>query len=151
MSTYDNVLEQLDAWGEAYEIVPHAEVWTCETMAEYCGCTVREILKSVLLEDSEGTVWVYVLPGDEKVRSNALRRSLGVSRISFAKEERAEALCGCTIGCIPPFGHSTPLPILVHSGVFDSPYGYLSPGKHDCSLKMRSEALKRIEDARILE
>ena len=146
-----NVIKLLESWGEEYEIIEHEPVWTCELMARYCNCKESEILKSVVLEDSSHRLWVYVLPGDHKVESRLLRKRLGVKNISFANKERAEEMCGCDIGCIPPFGHAASFPVVVHEQVFNHEYGFLSPGLHDKSVRIRTDALRRMEGVKIIQ
>jgi len=145
---YQNIIGTLDREQVDYEVIQHEDVWTCDKMAEYCGCREAEILKSAVMQDQDGKMWVYVLPGDKKIKANALRRHLGVKSLSFAKKEAAEAACGCEIGCIPPFGHQTALPIIIDEDVFAHERGYLSPGRHDCSIRIPNRFLRALPGAR---
>ena len=64
--------------------------------------------------------------------------------ISFAKPEPVSEAVGCEVGCVPPFGHLTDLPIYADPDLTRQAYLYFNPGVHHKSIKIKSRDLKKL-------
>jgi prolyl-tRNA editing enzyme YbaK/EbsC (Cys-tRNA(Pro) deacylase) len=68
-----------------------------------------------------------IAAGQARIDDRALARELGVGRkkVGLAMPERAYAISGFVVGCMPSFGHYTPLPTLIDTAVaqLDRVYG----------------------------
>ena len=89
---------------------------TAEDAALACGVTVGQIVKSLVF-DTGGTATMVLVDGASRVDEKGLARELGVDAVRRADPEQVRAATGYAIGGVPPFGHATPLPVLVDRGL----------------------------------
>ena len=119
----DRLLEILDSSGVAYEVID-CDPALADT-AEFCEAY------GYALDDSANTIVVVgktdppiyaaciVLATTKLDVNKAVRKRLGVRKISFASGEATEALTGMAIGGVTPFGLPADLPLWVDSRVMD--------------------------------
>jgi len=127
----------------AYEVVAHEPVYTNPAMAEALGVSEAETVKSLVLLTKEKQMVVLVLPGNKKVEWKEAAAGIGTKKVSFAKPEAVLEKVGCEVGCVPPFGQLTPLPIYMDPELVKKEFVYFNPGKHDKSFKIRAWDLKK--------
>ncbi len=60
---------------------------------------------------------MVLVDGASRVDEKGLARELGVDAVRRADPEQVRAATGYAIGGVPPFGHATPLPVLVDRGL----------------------------------
>jgi prolyl-tRNA editing enzyme YbaK/EbsC (Cys-tRNA(Pro) deacylase) len=48
------------------------------------------------------------------------------------------------VGCVPPFGQLTPLPVYMDPDLAKKEFVYFNPGKHDKSFKIKAWDLKKV-------
>lgn len=82
-----------------------ASTRTAAEAAEACGCTVGQIVKSLIFKGSEsGLPYLLLVSGANRVNEEAVGRILGETLerpdAAFVRE-----VTGYAIGGIPPFGH----------------------------------------------
>ncbi|NJN53876.1 MAG: YbaK/EbsC family protein [Anaerolineae bacterium] len=97
------------------EIVEFAQTTrTAQEAAEAIGCTVAQIVKSLCFEVSGGAVMCLV-SGANQLDEKKLAALCGVSRkqVQRASAELVKEQTGFSIGGVPPFGHTRPLPIYI--------------------------------------
>ena len=99
---------------------------TVESAAEALGIPVAAMTKNIVWLAGDAPVLV-IASGQARVDDRALARQLGVGRkkIGLATPERAYAISGFVVGCMPSFGHRAPLPTLIDVPVtqLDRVYG----------------------------
>jgi Cys-tRNA(Pro) deacylase len=87
---------------------------TAEDAAHSIGCTVAQIVKSLLfiVEDQP---MLALVSGPNRLDEKKLAALCGVSRqkINRADADTVRQATGFTIGGVPPFGHSTKLPTYI--------------------------------------
>lgn len=132
-----------------YEAVDHEPVFTNPAMAEALGVTEAETVKSLALMTKEKKMVVLVLPGNKKVEWKKAAADIGTKKVSFAKPEQVLEKVGCEVGCVPPFGQLTPLPIFMDDELIQKPYVYFNPGVHDKSYKIRGWDLKKVSAPKV--
>jgi len=89
---------------------------TAAEAAAAIGCDVDQIVKSLVF-DAGGTATMVLVDGASRVDEKRLAQELGVDAVRRAHPEKVRAATGYAIGGVPPFGHATPLPVLVDRGL----------------------------------
>lgn len=144
MTLEEKIVQALQDRGIDFEIYKHEPVYTNPTMATALGVSEAETVKSLVLTTKEKALVVLVLPGNKKVDWKAAARTANTKKVSFAKPEAVSAAVGCEVGCVPPFGHKTTLPIYMDADLLQQPYVYFNPGVHHKSFKVRSRDLQKL-------
>jgi len=140
----ENIIQMLEKQGVNYEIVEHEPVYTNPAMAEALGVSESETVKSLVLSTKEKEIVVFVMPGNKKVNWKTAAKTAGTKKVGFAKPEIVSDLVGCEVGCVPPFGHMTDLPIYLDGALLHQKFVYFNPGVHNKSFKVTSRDLKKL-------
>ena len=128
----------------SYGVFTHEPVYTNPVMAEVLGVSEGETVKSLVLTTREKEMIVLVLPGDKRVNWKQAAAGVGTRKVSFARPEAVAAAVGCEVGCVPPFGHLTPLPVFMDKEMASKDFVYFNPGVHDKSFKIKAADLKNL-------
>jgi Ala-tRNA(Pro) deacylase len=144
MTLEEKIIATLQEKNIAYEIFEHEAVYTNPAMAEALQVGESETVKSLVLKTKEGDLFVLVLPGDKKVDWKKAAAGANTKKVSFAKPEEVSRAVGCEVGCVPPFGHLTALPIYMDPELTKKDVVYFNPGVHDKSFKIKAWDLKKI-------
>ncbi|MDY6904708.1 MAG: YbaK/EbsC family protein [Thermodesulfobacteriota bacterium] len=128
----------------AYDVFEHDPVYTNPDMAEALGVDENETVKSMVAETSENNMIVIVLPGNHRIDWKLTARCAGTKKITFARPEMVPPAVGCEVGCVPPFGHETSLPVFMSPALGYNEYLYFNPGVHNKSFKIRFTDLKTL-------
>lgn len=141
----DRLLEILDSTGVAYEVID-CDPALADT-AEFCEAY------GYALDDSANTIVVVgktdppiyaaciVLATTKLDVNKAVRKKLGVRKISFASGEATAALTGMAIGGVTPFGLPADLPLWVDSRVMERDRIILGGGGRDRKVLASPEIL----------
>ncbi len=144
MTLEEKIIAMLEQNNITYEIFEHEPVYTNPVMAEVLGVQESETVKSLVLKTKEGTMAVLVLPGDKRVNWKQAAAGMGTKKVSFAKPEVVSEAVGCEVGCVPPFGHLTTLPVYMDPEMTKKDFVYFNPGVHDKSFKIKAWDLKKL-------
>jgi len=144
MTLEEKIIAMLEENKVSYEIFEHEPVYTNPVMAEVLGVRESETTKSLVLKTKEGRLAVLVLPGDKRVNWKQAAAGMGTKKVSFAKPEEVSEAVGCEVGCVPPFGHLTSLPIYMDPEMTKKDFVYFNPGVHDKSFKVKAWDLKKL-------
>ena len=144
MNLEEKIRAQLDEQKIAYEVIEHEPVYTNPAMAEALNVSEAETVKSLVLKTKEGRMIVLVLPGNKKVDWKLAAAGAKTKKVSFAKPEEVSPAVGCEVGCVPPFGHLTSLPVYMDPDLTQKNYVYFNPGVHDKSFKIKAWDLKKL-------
>ncbi len=144
MTLEEKIVQKLREKGIDYEVHEHAPVYTNPAMAEALGVTEAETVKSLVLTTKEKSMVVLVMPGNKKVDWKAAAKTVNTKKVSFAKPDAVSASVGCEVGCVPPFGHLTELPVYLDPDLMRQTYVYFNPGVHHKSFKVTSRDLKTL-------
>jgi len=82
--------------------------------------------------------------------NHAVRKVMGVSRLSFATAEETMALTGMMIGGVTIFALPEGLPIYVDDSLMSSPYVILGGGSRSSKIKIAPEVFARLPGAQII-
>jgi len=144
MTLEEKIVLLLEENKVAYEVVEHEPVYTNPAMAEALNVTESETVKSLVLKTKEGKLIVLVLPGNKKVNWKQAAAGAKTKKVSFAKPDEVRQTVGCEVGCVPPFGHLTLLPIYMDPDLTRKKEVYFNPGVHDKSFKIKAWDLKKL-------
>jgi len=144
MTLEEKIIQLLEKHGISYEVCEHEPVFTNPAMAEALGVSESQTVKSLVLTTKEQKPVVFVMPGDKKIDWKAAAKTAGTKKVGFAKPEDVLELVGCEVGCVPPFGHMTDLPIYFDGQLMHQPAVYFNPGVHDKSFKINPRDLKKL-------
>ena len=144
MDLEEKIIDLLTEQKISYEIVEHEPVYTNPAMAEALNVSESETVKSLVLKTKEGNMIVLVLPGNKKVDWKQAAAGAKTKKVSFAKPEEVSEAVGCEVGCVPPFGHMTEIPIYMDPDLTKKNFVYFNPGVHDKSFKVKAWDLKKL-------
>lgn len=144
MTLEEKIIQMLKDKGIEYEVYEHEPVFTNPIMAEVLGVTEAETVKSLVLTTKEKKMVVLVMPGNKRVDWKAAAKTVGTKKVSFAKPDAVSEAVGCEVGCVPPFGHLTTLPVYLDPELMRQAFVYFNPGVHHKSFKVSSRDLKKL-------
>lgn len=144
MKPEDKIVDCLQKENIFYEVFEHEPVYTNPTMAQALKVTESETVKSLVLLTKEKKMVVLVLPGNKKVDWKKAAADIGTKKVSFAKPEQVLEKVGCEVGCVPPFGQLTDLPVFMDRDLTQKEYVYFNPGVHHKSFKIKAWDLKKL-------
>ena len=144
MTLEEKIIEILEGNKIAYEVFKHEPVYTNPAMAEALNVSEAETVKSLVLNTKEKKMIVLVMPGNKKVNWKAAAAQANTKKVSFAKPESVAEAVGCEVGCVPPFGHFSDIPIYLDPDLAQKEYVYFNPGVHDKSFKIKAWDLKKM-------
>lgn len=149
MLTSDDLQAYLQQHAVAATILRLAdETPTVPAAAAALGVSAAQIVKSVLFLVDERP-WLVVAAGTARVSRRKLATHLGVGRKrpKLATADQVLAWTGYPAGTVPPFGHATPLPTLIDSGVTTHALLYAGGGAHNGMMRIACDELLRVLDA----
>ena len=150
MTPEEKIIGMLNENKINYEVFEHEPVYTNPTMAEALNVSESETVKSLVLMTKEKKMVVLVLPGNKKVDWKKAAAGIGTKKVSFAKPEEVLDKVGCEVGCVPPFGQLTPLPIFMDPDLAKKDFVYFNPGMHDKSFKIKAWDLKKVSKPKFI-
>lgn len=116
--------------------------------ARALGVPPDQIIKTlVFLVDGEPVV--YIANGPERVDRRILARHFGVGRkkVKLADAATVLELTGYPAGGVPPFGHRTRMPVLIHPRVLSLPTVYGGGGDDHTMLRVSPQEIVRVTGA----
>ncbi len=144
MNLEEKIRQKMEEENVPIECVEHEPVYTNPAMALALGVEESQTIKSLVLKTREGRFFVLVLPGDKKVDWKVLASKLDTKRTEFAKPEEVLERVGCEVGCVPPFGHVTQLPVYMDKDLLKKEMLYFNPGVHNKSFKVKGWDLRKL-------
>ena len=83
--------------------------------------------------------------------NHAVRKLIGVSRVSFASAEDTVALTGMMIGGVTVFALPSELPIYIDAPIMSLDYVILGGGSRSLKVKISPEALTHLPNTRVIQ
>ncbi len=150
MNLEEKIRKKMEEEKISIEAVEHEPVYTNPAMALALGIKESQTVKSLVLKTKEGKFAVLVLPGDKKMDWKVVASQLNTKKIEFAKPEEVLQLIGCEVGCVPPFGHLTEVPIYMDKELLKKDTVYFNPGVHNKSFKVKAWDLRKLCTAKMI-
>lgn len=135
------------ASGVDHRVVSFGRVRSLAEAAASRGIDVSQIVKTLVVRRGSDDYLLVLVPGDRVIDWPALRRHLGVARISLADADEARRVTGYERGTITPFGLAAPLPVIADQ-IVDRP-GEVSVGggAHGVAIHLDGRALVAVTGA----
>lgn len=89
---------------------------TAQDAARAVGCELSQIVKSLVFA-ADGRPVLVLVDGSARVDTDRVRAQLGAAQVERADAALVREATGFAIGGVPPFGHRTPMPVLVDRGL----------------------------------
>lgn len=101
----------------------------------------EQVVRSIVFRLAEESFLMVLMPGPAQVPWKALRRHLGISRLTMASESELLEATGYRPGTVTPFGLPHPMPVIVDQAVLDQPEISLGSGERGLAILMRPKDL----------
>lgn len=138
------VAQALTGMGIPHRVFRHAgPVSSLEQAAAERGQTPDQVVRSLLFRLSGDDYVMVLMAGPDQVSWPKLRRFLGQSRITTAREEEVLEVTGYTRGAVAPFGLRRPVRVLVDASVLAQEELSLGSGVRGVAIILRSADLRR--------
>ena len=134
-------LTYLATTGLTYEVVRTRPASTVEEAAELRQVPVAAILKTIVVRRAEDDYVFVLVPGDRAIEWGALRKHLGVRRLSLPDSEDARAVTGYERGTITPFGARHRWPVVADARISTLERVSIGGGDHGVSVSIRAGEL----------
>jgi prolyl-tRNA editing enzyme YbaK/EbsC (Cys-tRNA(Pro) deacylase) len=149
------VLAALDATGIAYEIIEcDPEFADTFPFSERYGYPVEMSANTIVIASKKGEPKQYVACVVVATRrvdaNNAVKKRMGVSKVSFATAEETEALTGMQIGGVTPLALPDDLPLWVDAEVMTNDAVILGGGSRSMKIKAAPAVLERLPNAEVV-
>lgn len=96
--------------------------------ARELGVPEHAVVKTLVMEDEEGTPLLVLMHGDREVSTKALARQLGRKSVEICRPETASRHTGYLVGGTSPFGTRKTMPVCLERTVLDLDRVYLNGG-----------------------
>jgi Cys-tRNA(Pro)/Cys-tRNA(Cys) deacylase len=111
----------------------------------------EQVIRSILFRLDDEQYVMALVAGPGQIAWPALRRTLGVSRVSMATPAQVQTVTGYEIGAVAPFGLPTPLPILIDESVTSQDELSMGSGVRGTAIMLRrDDLLKALGDAPVV-
>ncbi len=124
---------------------------TVNDAARALGVAPEQIVKSVLFTIKDLRV-LALTSGTQLIDRRAIAAHLGVGRkrVRLAPPPVVLEATGYPVGSVPPFGHATPLTLLIDPGVLEHPLVFAGGGAHNAMLRITPTEIVRVTQAETL-
>jgi len=138
------VTRELLAKGIPFRTFRHpGPLQSLEKAAQERGQRPHQVVRSILFRLAKDQFVMVLAAGPDQISWPALRKHLGVSRISMASEEEVLAQTGYPRGAVAPFGLPGPIRILVDESIFEEVEISLGSGVRNTAVILHTEDLRR--------
>jgi prolyl-tRNA editing enzyme YbaK/EbsC (Cys-tRNA(Pro) deacylase) len=123
---------------------------TAQEAAQAVGCTVGQIVKSLIFQGAQsGRPYLLLVSGANRVRTELLVAHLG-EELHKPDAEYVRQVSGFAIGGVPPIGHPTPLPTLIDAELFQYERVYAAGGTPSTLFSLTPKELLALTGGRVL-
>ncbi len=118
-------------------------VHSLEQAAQERGQHPDQVVRSIVFRVGQGEYVMVLVAGARQVAWPTLRRTLGQSRLTMAREDELRQVTGYSVGAVSPFGLPQPMRILVDESVFAADEVSLGSGVRGTTIILSSADLRR--------
>lgn len=124
---------------------------TVTDAAEVLGVPAEQVVKTLLFL-VDGRPVVFITNGPARVDERLLAQHFGVGRkkVKIADPDTVLSLTGYPAGGVPPFGHRSPLPVLVDARILEHPVVYGGGGDDRTMLRVTPGEIVRVTKAKVI-
>jgi len=119
MNTTTIVSRYLESKNIPHRVFRHSgPIHSLEQAASERGQTPDQVVRSIVFRIGKEDYIMVLVAGPDQVSWPALRKYLGLSRLTMASKEEVFQVTGYETGAVSPFGLPAPMRILVDEAVF---------------------------------
>ena len=148
------VLSELDATGVPYEVIEcDPEFADTFPFSERYGYPVEMSANTIVIaskKEPKQYVACVVLAHRRVDANNAVKRRMGVSKVSFATADETVALTGMQIGGVTPLALPADLPLWVDAEVMAEPAVILGGGSRAMKIKVAPAVFEKLARAEVV-
>jgi Cys-tRNA(Pro) deacylase len=108
------------------------------------GVDEHQVIKTLVMENEDGTACIILMHGDCSVSTKELARSMGCKTVSPCKPEVAQRHTGYMVGGTSPFGTRKELPIYAEASIMELEQIYINGGRRGLLVSIAPCILKSI-------
>ena len=124
---------------------------TAEEAARQCGCSVAQIVKSLIFAGKEtDTPYLLLVSGDNRVNEKLMARVLG-EPLRRPDADYVRKVTGFAIGGVAPIAHATPLRTLFDKDLLKFNVIWAAAGTPRCVFETNPQALAGATGAEIVQ
>ena len=123
---------------------------TAADAARAVGCDVAQIVKSLVFV-ADGRPVVALVAGSNRADLELMARALAATGVRRADGAEAREATGYAIGGVPPFGHATPVAVVVDRDLMDHERVWAAAGLPDAVFPVAPGDLVRVAGGRVVE
>ncbi|WP_127523730.1 YbaK/EbsC family protein [Mesorhizobium sp. Z1-4] len=126
-----------------------ASTRTAEEAAQQCGCTVDQIVKSLIFEGkNDGTLYLFLLSGASRLDLAKAAKAAG-QELKRADPRDVRDRTGFAIGGVAPIGYDNALPVYADRKLAMFDVVWAAAGAHDAVFSSEPNALIKAAGAEI--
>jgi len=128
-----------------------ASTRTSEEAAQQCGCSVAQIMKSLIFQgDTTGKLYLFLLQGSSRL-SLAKAESLTGEPLKRAEPRLIRDRTGFAIGGVSPIGHVEPVPAFAEHALLQHQIVWAAAGAHDAVFSAEPSKLLAAAGANVVD
>jgi Cys-tRNA(Pro) deacylase len=112
--------------------------------ARELGVDEHLVIKTLVMEDEQGTPLIVLMHGDREVSTKALARILGCKSVTPCTPRIAEKHTGYRVGGTSPFGTKKKLRIFIEEGIAALPHIFINAGSRGLLAEIAPAELIRV-------
>ncbi|HVP15366.1 MAG TPA: YbaK/EbsC family protein [Terriglobales bacterium] len=149
MAINERVLRLIETSGAKFQVLPHAEAFTAQEVAQSVHVTGRVMAKVVVVRDEGGAYAMLVVPASCHLDLAAFARQAGLRGATLATETELQRLFpDCELGAMPPLGRLYDLPTYVDRAFGSASSVYFQAGNHHEVVRMDTADFLRLAQGR---
>ncbi len=123
---------------------------TAEEAAAACGCSVGQIVKSLVFTGAQsGRDMLLLVSGDNRVDEAGVAAHLGEG-LERPRGAHVRKVTGFAIGGIPPFGHAAPLATFIDEDLLAHDVVWAAAGTPNAVFSVVPKALQAATEAQVI-
>lgn len=151
-SSAQKIQDQLTALGYDYTVIEHTEsTRTAQEAADRAGCTLGQIVKSLIFKGKESGKPILVLTSganrvDEKHISEYAGEPIGRADADFVR-----LVTGFAIGGVPPFGHVQKMETYIDEDFLQYPTIWAAAGTPNAIFELKTADLQTMTNGKVVQ
>lgn len=126
-----------------YELLPHAQTFSCLDTAKAAHVSEDHIAKAVIVKDSRGYAMV-VVPGSDWIKMRTLHNELNRDFHLAKESELRKLFSDCEEGAIPPLGQAYGLDTYLDESLNSLANIYFEAGDHQHLVHIRGDQFQAL-------
>jgi Cys-tRNA(Pro) deacylase len=111
--------------------------------ARELGLDEHLVIKTLIMEDDQGTPLIMLMHGDRQVSTGALARQMGVKSVRPCDPKVAHRHSGYQVGGTSPFGTRHRMPVYCEASIANLPRIYINAGRRGYIISLATTDLLR--------